>query len=259
MTRYAYGRLAAIHPVGLGLIGRYLRGVPDAPATFDHTNGWNGFKMLGNGPDPTLTISKPVGDCGVVGTVDVSAVDAVETGEAFSMPDANTVVAEYLRYDHGQDKGVALVQFLEYWRQAGLPWAKAPVGWGTVDHRDLDALWAYTNAFGCAYVGIAVPAAAEQQAAAGEPWDLTGTEADEQIVGGHCVVIVSRDSDGGEVATWGKRQRFTTRWWQTYGEEAHVVVTAQQAARHGDGYGIDEEKLVAALDRLHSEPVWSVA
>lgn len=68
---------------------------------------------------------------------------------------------------------------------------------------------------------------------------------DEQIEGGHCVVAISRTSaeGDGEVATWGMRQPFTARWFKTYVEEAHVVVTPAQKARGGNGGGVDFEHL----------------
>jgi hypothetical protein len=242
--RYRYGRLPATQPIGLGLLDRYAARIPDAPATFDHTNGYADYHMLGNGPDPSLTVNqgRPVGDCGVVGTVNTTLIDSVETDEPFTVPTANAVVTEYLRYTHGQDSGVVLTTFLSYWHRFGLPWGEI-AGWASVDFRDVDAMWAAANAFGCLYVGIAVPAPAQQQFAAGEPWDLTGTRADQDIEGGHCVVIVSRTSTGGELITWGRRQAFTTRWWAAYGEECHVAITPSQVERNGNGYGLDMGKL----------------
>lgn len=248
---YCYGRQPAIHPVGYRLIGHYVPGIPDAPATFDHTNGFSGFKMLGNGPDSTLTANggRPVGDCGFVGSVNVDLIDSIEAHEPFQIPSSDEVVTDYLAYNHGQDRGVALIELLAYWQQIGL-WDSKIAGYAAVNFRDTDELWAACNAFGCLYVGIAVPATAQQQFQAGEPWDLTGTDADYEIEGGHCVVIVSRDSDGGELVTWGRRQRFTDRWARTYLEEAHVVLTASQVARNGDGYGIDLTQLQADLAKL---------
>ena len=246
-----YGRKPAIRPVGLASIEHYATSLPAAPAVFDHTDDFDGFEMLGNGPDPTLTVNggNPVGDCGVVGSVNVELVDSVETDEPFTMPSSDTVVSEYLRYDQGQDVGVALTQFLTYWQRAGLPWGQI-AAWASVNASDPESFWAACNAFGCLYVGIAVPAPAQEQFANGEPWDLTGTSADRQIEGGHCVVVVSRKLGGGELVTWGKRQAFTDRWWAAYGEEAHVAITPSQVERHGNGYGLDLASLQADLALL---------
>ncbi len=246
-----YGRKAATHPVGYQLIDNFVASIPPAPAAFDHTKGFDGFAMLGNGPDPTLSVNggHPVGDCAFVGTVNIDVVDAVETGEKVVLPDANTVVSQYLRYDQGQDEGANLTELLAYWHTTGL-WGSKITGYGAVNFRDLESTWTYCNAFGALYIGIAVPAAMETQVANGQSLDLTGTPADTEILGGHCVVVISRHEGGGEIVTWGQRVPFTDRWLQTYMEEAHVVITQAQIDRNGDGYGIAVPQLQASLARL---------
>lgn len=248
---FKFGRKPATHPIGLKTIDHYAATLPPAPATFDHTNGFDGFKMLGNGPDPSLTVNggQPVGDCGVVGSVNVALVDSVETGEKFKMPTSNTVVTDYLRYDHGQDEGVDLSQFLAYWQKVGLPWGKIEAS-APVAYNNPEKFWQACNAFGCLYVGIAVPEPMETQATPGGLLDLTGTPADKNILGGHCVVVISRNAEGGELATWGMRVRFTQRWWDAYGEEAHVAITPSQVEKHGNGYGLDLAQLQADLKAL---------
>jgi len=246
-----YGRHPATHPVGYKLIDNFVSSIPEPPASFDHTNGFDGFKMLGNGPDPTLTVhgGNPVGDCAFVGTVNVDVIDAVETGEPVVLPTADTVVSEYLTYDGGVDQGANLTQLLAYWHRTGL-WGSKILGYAAVNFRELDEVWAYANAFGVLYIGIAVPAAMEEQVANGQTLDLTGTAADTQILGGHCVDIISRSKGGGEIVTWGQRVAFTDRWLQTYMEEAHVVITQAQFARNGDGYGIALPTLQSSLAGL---------
>lgn len=250
MTGYRYGRQAAKCLVGQPFIHRYAQ-LPAPPATFDHTGGFNGFRMLGNGPDPTLHVNggNPVGDCAFVGTVNVKLTDSAETGEECTVPSSDDVVSTYLTYDHGQDQGANLVDLLRFWQTHGLPWGKI-AAWASVDPHNPDQFWAACNAYGCLYVGIAVPATMDGQVENGQTLDLTGTSADRQIMGGHCVVVLSRDQDGGELATWGQRVRFTQRWWDTYGEEAHVVITPEQVARGGDGYGLDLATLQADLAAL---------
>lgn len=246
-----YGRRAAVHPVGLRLISSYMDELPSAPAVFDHSNGFDHFSMLGNGPDPTLTVNggNPVGDCGVVGSVNITLVDSVETAEAFVVPTSDEVVSTYLGYTNGQDSGIVLSDFLAHWQSAGLPWGKI-AGYAGVEYHEVDDVFAAANAFGCLYVGIAVPAPAEDQFSNGEPWDLTGTSADDDIQGGHCVVIVARNAEGGEVITWGQRQKFTNRWWKRYGEEAYAVIAPSQVEKLGNGYGLDITHLKEDLSKL---------
>jgi hypothetical protein len=251
VTGYRYGRQAARRPVGCPFIHNRAT-LPPAPAVFDHTHGFDGFKMLGNGPDPTLhaNAGQPVGDCAFVGTVNVGLVDQAETGAQPDYPTADNVVSTYLTYDHGQDQGANLVDLLQFWQSHGLPWGGKIAAWASVDPHNPDRFWAACNAYGCLYVGIAVPATMDTQVENGQTLDLTGTPADREIMGGHCVVILSRDADGGELATWGQRVRFTQRWWDTYGEEAHVVITPAQVTAKGDGYGLDLDLLRADLAAL---------
>jgi hypothetical protein len=256
VSLYQLGRRAAVHPIGYRPITHY-GALLDAPPVFDRTNGFNGFRVLGNGPDPTLTVNhgKPVGDCAFVGTENVTVVDQIECGEPPTFPTSDLVVSTYLTYDHGQDKGANLSELLAYWHNHGLPWAGKNCGYASANFRDIDEFWAAVYAFGCGYIGILVTEAMQQQTAAGEPWDITGTDMDERVVGGHCVVPIARTSaeGDGEVATWGMRQPFTARWFKTFVEEAHVVVTPAQKARGGNGAGIDFEHLerdLAVVERL---------
>lgn len=189
-------------------------------------------------------------NCAFVGTVNAGVVDAVETDEPVRFPTSNEVVSTYLAYDHGQDVGANLSQLLALWHKTGLPWSKPLVGYAAVNFRDPGEFWASVNAFGCGYVGILVTQAMQEQTARGEPWDLTGSYLDDQIMGGHCVVVISRTPGGGEVATWGMRQAFTDRWLTRFLEEAHVVITPQQAQAKGNGCGLDIEHLQADLARL---------
>ena len=252
MSGFRYGRNAASFPVGMPWIHR-MADLPSAPEVFDHTNGFDHFQMLGNGPDPTLTVhgGRPVGDCAFVGTSNCCLLDAVETGDPYIPPTSNEIVSTYLTYDHGQDKGANLTQLLQFWHTHGLPWGGKIAGWASVDPRNPERFWSACNAFGCLYIGIAVPATMDQQVMDGQTLDLTGTDADYQIQGGHCVVVASRTETGGELITWGQRVPFTQRWADTYIEEAYVVITPQQMAKGGDGYGLNLGGLQDILAGLH--------
>lgn len=250
---YMLGRQAATHPVGYRTVDHYAD-LTEAPAVFDHTGGWNHFAMLGNGPDPTLSANggRPVGDCAFAGTANVTVIDQVECGEPIIMPTSNEVVRAYLAYNHGQDCGANLTQLLAAWHLAGLPWAGKCAGYASAKVHDPDEFWAATNLFGCAYIGVVMTEAMQQATQNGDPWDFTGSAADSQVEGGHCVVVVARERGGGELVTWGMRQPFTDRWLATCVEEAHVVVTPGQVARGGDGYGVDIDRLQYDLQAMAS-------
>jgi hypothetical protein len=252
MTRTVglFGRQPAQRPVGLRMLGDYGE-IPSAPAVFNHVRSFDSWQMYGNGPDPTLTVhgGQPVGDCGFAGAVHLEMATAAETSDAITWPDSDEVVSAYLNYNDGVDKGVALANLLAFWRSNGL-WGRKISAYAPINVHNKNELWAACNAFGALYIGIAVPAVAQEQFAQGRPWSLTHTQADYQIVGGHCVVITSKTLAGGTVVTWGQEQPFTNAWLSTYLEEAWVMVTPEQIEANGNGYGLDMVQLQADLDRV---------
>jgi hypothetical protein len=246
-TAFQFGRARAEKRIGAVTLSRIAPNIPEAPKVWDHTKGFNGFHMLGNGPDPTLTVNggKPVGDCGFAMTVNASCVDALETDEPFTMPDSNLVVKTYLKYDHQRDVGVVNSQLFAHWRKEGLPWGGKLVDDADVDHHDYDESMAGGNAFGCLAIGIVVWQDMMTATQNEEPWDWTPAT-DTTPLGGHDVLVISND----ELVTWGLRQKFTRAWYEHAVDEASVLITAAQLAAKGNGYGIDEEKLLAYVASL---------
>ncbi len=155
-TGFKFGRLPAIHPIGYRTLAHYATALSDAPLVFDHTNGFDGFHMLGNGPDPTLTVhhGAAAGDCAFVGTSNVQLIDSLETDQPYVEPSSNELVTEYFKYNHGKDLGANLAQLLAYWHSIGLPWGKIP-GYAS-GSLDWDEFWAGCYAFGNGYIGIVV-------------------------------------------------------------------------------------------------------
>lgn len=252
MSTFCLGVSSHVHPVGYRLMRSFLDTAPsDAPVSFDKTNGANGFQMLGNGPDSTLTVNNgnPVGDCGYVMTVNNVYVDSCETNEPFTFPSSNDVVSDYLRYNHGVDQGVVNAQLFQYWHKVGLPWGGRLVGSAGVNFHDWDESWAYIYAFGGGSLAITVTEGMQQATQNGQPWDVISP--DDQVMGGHDVFVFARqDADTGVLATWGQRQLFTKGWWEQMVQELDVTITDRQAARKGDGFGLSLDKLEAYMNSL---------
>lgn len=260
------GRGPAVRPVGYRPMSAYMTAAPpDAPAApFDLTDGLSGWQMLGNGPDPTLTgpeakyAATGVGDCGIVMTVNQTYADnwltkrAASDGGHWEYPSADTAVGWYFFYDKGQDVGVVNSQLFAYWRTHPLPWANKLVGNGGINYQDWDEAYAYVCAFNGAALGITVTQTMMDQTNAGEPWDLTGSPDDDDILGGHDVYVLPSQPEAGmgEVVTWGMRQQFTQRWWLSEVEECDALLTAAQVAAKGNGLGVDLDKLDAYMARL---------
>lgn len=242
------GRLPAQRPIGLKELHRYGR--PSGTKSWDYVGQIENWGMLGNGPDPSLTVhgGEPVGDCAFAGAVHLTMAVSTETKEPYTVPDSNEVVEAYLRYNRGIDRGAVLAQLLATWRSQGLLGsnikAYAPV------HLDGGYLYEAGYWFGALYLGVAMPAVAQQQFAAGEPWELTHTLEDREIIGGHCIVAVAYVDHYWQVVTWGRLQRVSEQWMDEYLEEAWVVLMEQQIEAHGNGYGVDLDALIHDLDRI---------
>ena len=227
--------------------------IPTAPATFDPLAGSNPFHMLGNGPDPTLTVNggRPVGDCGFVMTVNANIVTGFLTSEQFNAPSSDEVVATYLAYDGGKDFGVQNAQLLPYWRTHGL-WGNKIAAHGQVNHFDFDEAMDYAYAFGGLCTGIIVTADMETATQNGAPWEKSTTPF--EVLGGHDVFVFGRlDQDTGVLATWGRRQIFTRGWWETHVQEADAVITYELNEKKGDTLGLDLPRLVDMLEDSESE------
>lgn len=219
---YKYGRLAAQKPVGLRHIVDYLTNpLPKAPASYPAPSapaaGWG---MLGN---------DQYGDCTMAAVVHLREANNAEAkGNETTWPTANDVVAEYFKLSGGQDTGLVEANVLQTWYKAGL-FGDTISGYAPVNTKNLDELRSVVALFGASYLGVAVPAPAQQQFGAGQPWDLTGTPEDNDIEGGHAVPIIGYDADYAYVVTWGAIQKATWRWVARYLDEAWAVLTSEDA------------------------------
>lgn len=228
-----YGRLAAVRPLGLRDLIGYLRD-PLAPGpTAVQPPSVAEWGMLGN---------DQLGDCTIAGAAHLRMANAAENNEPLPTFTTNEVESIYLGLTGGQDTGLNEAQVLQTWSTSGL-FGSTIAGYAPVDHRNASELRSVVAAFGGSYLGVVVPAPAQQQFAAGQPWDLTGTAADRQIEGGHCVPAVGYDDYFVYVVTWGAIQKATWPWMATYLEEAWAVVTPEDDL-------VDHDALAADLARL---------
>jgi hypothetical protein len=220
-----YGKLEPVRPKSLRALAVYLApGLPDPPASVDHTAGVTDWGLLGN---------DRYGDCTWCGAVHQRQAVAHMLGETWQPVDENSVIDGYLAYNHGRDDGCVESDLLTYWHDDGILGDKL-VGFAPVDVDDTTLLKQAIYLFGAAYVGVQIPACAPQQFEAGQVWDLTGTPADDQIEGGHCVTVptYSADASASEApywlcVTWGATQEITEAWRARYLDEAWALVTSE--------------------------------
>jgi hypothetical protein len=161
-------------------------------------------------------------------------------------PTDQAVAISYLAFTNGHDTGAVTADVLRLAQTEGI--CGITVDAYAPGRGPLSELWQIIETFGTACLGVMLPAVAQKQFGAGEPWDLTGTSDDNNIEGGHCVYGVAFDQgkETADVLTWGKRQTVTFRWLDRYLDEKWCLIYDLEKAKNGlDGFSF--EQLMADL------------
>lgn len=192
---------------------RYAQQLPPAPASCDWSQKVPRWPMLGN---------DDYGDCTFAGAVHMSQCWADNAGRPFT-PDDRAVVAEYLSFTGGRDIGCVELDVLKKWRADGIVGHKIGA-FAALEPAEHEPLKQTVHLFGGAYLGVALPLSAKNQAV----WDVPpqgpigrGTPGS---WGGHCVVVVAYDAAGPIVVTWGQLQRMTWAFYEAYVDEAYAIL-----------------------------------
>ena len=237
----------AVKPPGqrfaIAYLSSYARTPLPAPTyPVDVSGGITAWQMLGNGPDPTLTVhdGKPVGDCTFAGRQHLRMAKAAANAETETWETTNELVTEYLKYDHGKDEGANIADLLLFWYKAGKILAFAPV-----DHTDPAACDAAMQAFHGLYVGVNLTDDADALFEKGQPWSVDNGERPDPN-DGHCIVKVKADGQQIDTwVTWGALQESTTAWTKACVDEAWAVVTSEDEAAQ-----LDMAALLADINAL---------
>jgi hypothetical protein len=182
------------------------------------------------------------GDCTLAAVVHQRMANALEHDEPDTYPTSDQVVGQYLQMTGGEDTGLVEADVLHTWHTGGL-WDNRIAGYAPINHHDLTELRSVVALFGACYLGVAIPEPAQEQFAAHQAWDLTGTPADREIEGGHAVPMVGYNVRQAYVVTWGRLQTVSWRWLAMYLEEGWAVLTSEDAA-------VNMEMLQADLQKL---------
>lgn len=215
---FKYGRLAPA-PLPVKDFSHYLLApLPQVPDELDAPDV-SSYPMAGN---------DKLGDCTIASVVHCNQVWSSDTHEPYQYPGDAAVEKTYFSLTGGADTGCVEANVLKTWQTTGLFGNKIRA-YAPASPKHMPTVKAVTFLYGAAYTGVLVPAPAQSQFAQGEPWDLTGTDGDYQIEGGHAVPIVGYDENYLTVVTWGKLQKVTYRWWMTYAEECWAIISEQFA------------------------------
>jgi len=233
------GKLDPRRPAGLHQLAYYQGNpLPVAPDTVPvpTVDNWG---MLGNDTH---------GDCTFAGIVHARMAHAAVLGITETFPSDTDVVNTYLSYTGGADQGAVEADLLKFWQNNDLFGSKL-TAFAPTDHADLDELRSVIASYGLAYIGVQLPVTFSDQFRNNQPWDLTGTPADNQIEGGHCIILVGYDKDHVQCITWGKVQQITWRWLQSYMEESWALITPEIVEKSAYG-NMRLEDLTADLGKL---------
>ena len=212
------GKLSPQFPVALKDLDAYTSTpLPQPPATVDWATKVATWPMDGN---------DQYGDCTMAAAAHMIQSWDAQTSEADPVPSEQQVVNEYFQLSGGQDTGLVESDVLKTWQHTGL-WGNTAVAYAPVNVHSLTALQQTIALFGGVYAGIQVPANAETQFQAGNPWTLDPGWQQQQIVGGHAIPLLGYDADWIYAITWGTVQKVAWDWWSTYADEAWAVLPHQ--------------------------------
>ena len=227
-------------------LGEYVTTPLPPPAyPVDVSGGLTDWRMLGNGPDPSVPEHPDgVGDCTFAARQHLRIAKAVMEKYLEPWESAADLVAEYFAYDNGQDVGANIADLLLYWYKAGTILAFAPV-----DHTDPAAVDAAMAAFHGAYCGVSLTDNADALFQQGEPWNLADGQAPDPSAG-HCIIKVGALGDAPTASdtwvTWGALQKSTLPWTAACLDEAWAIITQEDA----DAASLDIAALRADIDAL---------
>lgn len=210
-----------------------------------------------------MYLNDEIGDCTVAAAGHmIEAWTAYGRGTAVKISDGDVLeayraVSGYVPGDPSTDTGAVMQDVLDFWRKTGIGGHRI-LAFAEVDIRRAAQVEAALYLFGHVYLGLVVPASAEDQFAAGQPWDLVRN--DGGILGGHAVNLGGWDASMPghvrlEVVTWGRRQQMTSAFWRQYVQEAWVVADQEWVnATGGSPPGLDAAALNAQYTALTGQP-----
>jgi hypothetical protein len=240
------GKLAPkIHPAAPPLM-RLAGAMPALPDSVDWTGKLSGAPVF---------LNDTLGCCTIATMAHILRVWTSQVwGEELDVPDA-LVESTYFGLTGGADTGLPETDVLAFWASSGLSLPSRQFrsllsGWCTLDIANQNHVRAAVAWFGSAYIGLALPIAAENAAV----WDMVpgaGPSFQPGSWGGHAVPIAAYDPQGVTLITWGKLQRASWDFLAAYMDEAHGPVsrTWLQTSGHAPP-GFDLAGLEAAMREL---------
>jgi hypothetical protein len=233
---YKLGALPPQRPYGLAELAVYAKGpIPAPPASV----------AVPVVPDWGMCLNDTYGDCTVAGVAHAIEAWNVEVNEHDAIPTDDETKTAYFALTGGADSGCVEANVLKTWHNDGLFGHKI-AGYAPVNVHDLTGFHQAVAFYGGAYLGVALPASAQEQFANGEEWVVVPGS---PIEGGHCILAVAYNQHTVQVVTWGQVVYVSYVWLSTYMTECWAII-APEFVEAGRGPALDLATLQADLARL---------
>jgi hypothetical protein len=233
------------HPHTLRL-AKYAVALPPHPAELDYA-----------APSYEMHANDEIGDCTIVGLS--SCIRTWSHASSGVIADVSTDVVRatysaWTGYDPSRpetDQGAIETDVLARFRDEGIGGHKIEA-WADCSDRITDSI----SLTGCAYLGLALPIAAQSQSR----WDIDPVQAlNGQWApgswGGHCVVAVGYTQSIVRLATWGRIVECSWLWLSTYMDEAYALISPEWLRSDGLAVsGFDVATLKADIAALRGGP-----
>lgn len=204
------------------LAARLLTSLP-APAS---ARDWiAAAERQAGGGDLGVMLNDQLGDCTIAAVGHAAQIWTANHGPMVTPTDGQILngyetVDGYRPGDPSTDNGGVEEAVLAAWQDPGVAGSKLD-GWVPVNPQNIDHMRKVIERYGVAYVGVALPKTAQDQAV----WTLAiggGPDAEAGSWGGHAVVLGAYDQQSFDCVTWGHRQKMSIDWLLAYCDEAYA-------------------------------------
>lgn len=247
MTPMKLGKLPARHDKRTLQFAKYNTGFALKTLSSAHWGHGLPFTMLGN---------DQYGDCVEAEFAHQLQIWITRAGGKFT-PDSTNVLGAYSALTGfnpnvpGTDRGTDMLSACNYWRSTGMNGFEIDsfLEVNPLIRSDVQDCIAY---YGGLDIGIQMPLSAQAQSSPTGKWHVTsGPSSVAGSWGGHCVVLCGYDAQNLYAVTWGYIQSMTWQFFQTYCDEAFVMLAHEWIENTGASPGgIAWGKLMADMANL---------
>lgn len=190
------------------------------------------------------------GNCVLAGAAHMIQTWTANAGRHEVITPDKKIIDTYLKLTGGQDTGLNMLAFLNYWRKTGVFGSKIGA-FVSVNPRKITQMQYANYLFGGVFVGFQLPLSAKEQ----KVWDVPAGgpvgrgEAD--TWGGHTVNCGKANMEGYVIGTWGREQPLTPGFMATYSDECYAILTLEWFnVNHKTPAGFAWKDLQADLQRI---------